>query len=103
MAAKTQEFSISSLQAKPSKELEDGIKKAKEELFNLRFQSVTGSLSNPSRVKKLHKGIARMNTLLRERELGIIEEPAPKETDKGKKKKKATSEASKGAKDAEKA
>ena len=102
MAAKTQEFSISSLQAKPSKELEEGIKKAKEELFNLRFQSVTGSLSNPSRVKKLHKGIARMNTLLRERELGIIEEPAPKETDKGKKKKE-TSEAPKDAKDAEKA
>ena len=43
-----------------------------------------------------------MNTILRERELGIIEEPAPKETDKGKKKK-STSEAHTDAKDAEKA
>lgn len=102
MAAKTQEYSVATLQAKPSKELREGIKKAKEELFNLRFQSVTSTLPNPSRVKKLHKGIARMNTILRERELGIIEEPAPKETDKGKKKK-STSEAHTDAKDAEKA
>ena len=102
MAAKTQEYSVAALQAKPSKELEEGIKKAKEELFNLRFQSATSTLPSPSRVNKLHKGIARMNTILRERELGIIEEPAPKETDKGKKKK-STSEAQSDAKDAEKA
>lgn len=103
MAARTQEFSISSLQKKPSKELGDDIKKAKEELFNLRFQRVTGSLSNPSRMKKLHKGIARMNTLLRERELGIIEEPAPQETDKGKRKKSTSEAGATAAKDAKKA
>lgn len=98
MAAKGKEYSIGSLQVKTSKEIKESIKKAKEELFNLRFQSVTSSLSNPARVKDLRKGIARMFTILRERELGIIEEPAPKE-EEGKGKKKKTSETGKSSKD----
>ena len=51
---------------------EDIIKKIaeyKEELFNLRFSQATGSLEKPSRIKELRKLVARMKTILREREL----------------------------------
>ena len=41
----------------------------KEELFNLRFSQATGSLEKPSRIKELRKLVARMKTILREREL----------------------------------
>ena len=41
----------------------------KEELFNLRFSQATGSLENPARIKELRKLVARMKTILREREL----------------------------------
>ena len=41
----------------------------KEELFNLRFNQATGNLEKPSRIKELRKLVARMKTILREREL----------------------------------
>jgi large subunit ribosomal protein L29 len=41
----------------------------KEELFNLRFQMATGQLENPMRIKEVKKDIARVKTILREREL----------------------------------
>lgn len=41
----------------------------KEELFNLRFQQATGNLEKPSRIKELRKTIARLKTILREREM----------------------------------
>jgi len=41
----------------------------KEELFNLRFSQATGSLEKPSRINELRKLVARMKTILREREL----------------------------------
>ena len=41
----------------------------KEELFNLRFNQATGNLEKPSRIKELRKLVARMKTVLREREL----------------------------------
>ena len=41
----------------------------KEELFNLRFQQATGNLEKPSRIKELRKTIARIKTILREREM----------------------------------
>ena len=41
----------------------------KQELFNLRFQQATGSLEKPSRINELRKLVARMKTILREREL----------------------------------
>jgi large subunit ribosomal protein L29 len=44
---------------------------AKEELFNLRFQAATGQLENNTRLKTVRKDIARIYTLMRERELGI--------------------------------
>jgi large subunit ribosomal protein L29 len=43
----------------------------KEELFNLRFQVATGQLDNPMRIKDVRKSIARVKTIMRERELGI--------------------------------
>ena len=46
------------------------IESAKEELFNLRFSQATGSLEKPSRINDLRKQVARMKTVLRERELG---------------------------------
>lgn len=41
----------------------------REELFNLRFQQATGNLEKPSRIKELRKTIARLKTILREREM----------------------------------
>jgi len=41
----------------------------KEELFNLRFQQATGNLEKPSRLRDLRKAVAKMKTILREREL----------------------------------
>jgi large subunit ribosomal protein L29 len=45
------------------------IKEDKEELFNLRFQQATGNLEKPSRIRDLRHEVARLNTVLREREL----------------------------------
>ena len=47
------------------------LREAKEELFNLRFQAATGQLDNSSRLKAVKRDIARIYTILRERELGI--------------------------------
>jgi len=44
---------------------------AKEELFNLRFQAATGQLENHGRLRAVRKDIARIYTVIRERELGI--------------------------------
>ncbi len=46
------------------------IEESKEELFNLRFSQATGNLEKPSRINELRKLVARMKTVLRERELG---------------------------------
>ena len=52
-----------------NEEILSKIEEAKEELFNLRFQQATGSLEKPSRLTELRKLVARMKTILREREL----------------------------------
>lgn len=49
-------------------------KELKSELFNLRFQSATGQLSNPQRINECKKDIARVKTILRERELAKVAE-----------------------------
>jgi len=53
-----------------TEELVTKIDEAKEELFNLRFQQATGNLEKPSRINELRKQVARMKTVIRERELG---------------------------------
>jgi len=50
-------------------ELLQRLKEAKEELFNLRFQAATGQLDNTSRILETRKDIARICTVIREREL----------------------------------
>ncbi len=52
-------------------ELEQKLVALKDELFNLRFRSVTGQLDNPMRITEVRKSIARIKTVLRERELHI--------------------------------
>ena len=52
-------------------EIEQKLRSLKEELFNLRFQKATGQLENPARIRQVRKDIARVKTVLRERELGI--------------------------------
>jgi large subunit ribosomal protein L29 len=50
------------------------LREAKEELFNLRFQVATGQLDNNRRLQSIRRDIARIYTVLRERELGITYE-----------------------------
>lgn len=50
-------------------EIEQNVKSMKEELFNLRFQLATGQLENTARIKTVKKTIARLQTVVREREI----------------------------------
>ncbi|NNE94602.1 MAG: 50S ribosomal protein L29 [Acidimicrobiales bacterium] len=50
-------------------ELVESLTEAKKELFNLRFQLATGQLANPSRIREVKKGVARIKTEQRRREL----------------------------------
>lgn len=50
-------------------DLENQIKTLKEELFNLRFQQATGQLQNSARMREIRKTIARIKTIMAEREL----------------------------------
>ena len=54
-------------------ELERRLTEAREELFNLRFQHVTGQLDNHARLNQVRKDIARINTILREQEIAAAE------------------------------
>jgi large subunit ribosomal protein L29 len=55
----------------PDEELVSRIESSKEELFNLRFQLATGQLDNPSRLKEVRHEVARIATVLREREIEL--------------------------------
>jgi large subunit ribosomal protein L29 len=57
-------------------ELANRLAEARQELFNLRFQHATGQLDNSARLREMRRDIARMNTLLRDREIAAIEERA---------------------------
>ena len=60
-------------------DLEAKLREAKEELFNLRFQAATGQLESHGRIRAVKRDIARLYTVIRERELGIRATPAPVE------------------------
>jgi large subunit ribosomal protein L29 len=60
------------LREQSQEDLVTKLKEAKEELFNLRFQAATGQLDNNSRLRIVRKEIARIYTVLREHELGIM-------------------------------
>ena len=75
-------------------DLESKLREAKEELFNLRFQAATGQLESHGRLRAVKRDIARIYTVLRERELGIRATPAPVEVPaKAEKKTKAKKDA----------
>ena len=81
MAVGTKDLAPEQLRGLDDARLADELKKAKEELFNLRFQSATGQLDNHGRLRAVKKDIARIYTEMRERELGIGSAPAAPKAD----------------------
>ena len=79
MAIGTKDLAPSELDGFDDERLVAELKKAKEELFNLRFQSATGQLESHGRLQAVRRDIARIYTILRERELGIRTAPRPSE------------------------
>ena len=76
MAIGTKELAPAELDTFEDERLVDELKKAKEELFNLRFQSATGQLESHGRIRAVKRDIARIYTVIRERELGLRATPA---------------------------
>jgi large subunit ribosomal protein L29 len=64
-------------------DLEAKLRESKEELFNLRFQAATGQLESHGRLRTVKKDIARIYTVVRERELGIRVAPGAKDDEDG--------------------
>ncbi|WP_297742248.1 50S ribosomal protein L29 [uncultured Tessaracoccus sp.] len=56
--------------------LNEKVVELKQELFGLRFQAATGQLESHGRLREVRKDIARVYTVLQERNLGIVEEPS---------------------------
>jgi large subunit ribosomal protein L29 len=77
MAIGSKELAPVELDTFEDERLVDELKKAKEELFNLRFQAATGQLESHGRLRAVKRDIARIYTIIRERELGIRATPAP--------------------------
>jgi large subunit ribosomal protein L29 len=67
------------LRALSRSELATKVIELKEELFTLRFQAATGQLESHGRLRAVRKDIARIYTVLTERELGIIDDPDAEE------------------------
>ena len=64
-------------------DLETKLREAKEELFNLRFQAATGQLESHGRLRTVKRDIARIYTVVRERELGIRQTPGADDAQDG--------------------
>jgi len=79
MAVGSKDLASEQLRGMDDDRLVDELRKAKEELFNLRFQSATGQLDNHGRLRAVRKDIARIYTEMRERELGIRTTPGTNE------------------------
>jgi len=62
---------LKELREKTREELNEELNELKAELFRLRFQHATSQLENPMRLKQVKKDIARVKTIIREKELGI--------------------------------
>ncbi|MER7458055.1 50S ribosomal protein L29 [Micromonospora sp. NPDC126480] len=65
----------SELRELPEEELVTKLREAKAELFNLRVQAATGQLDNNRRLQVIRREIARIYTIMRERELGLSAAP----------------------------
>jgi large subunit ribosomal protein L29 len=72
---------VAPLRSLEDDELVTKLREAKEELFNLRFQAATGQLESHGRLHAVRREIARIYTVMRERELGISAVQAAVETD----------------------
>ena len=79
MTIGTKDLAPTELDAFDDEKLVAELKKSKEALFNLRFQSATGQLESHGRLKAVRRDIARIYTILRERELGIRTAPTASE------------------------
>ena len=77
MAIGSKNLAPSELDGLEDTRLTEELRRAKEELFNLRFQSATGQLEGHGRVRAVKRDIARIYTVMRERELGIRATPQP--------------------------
>ncbi|GAA5230529.1 50S ribosomal protein L29 [Arthrobacter cryoconiti] len=100
MSVGSKDLAPAQLDGFDNERLVEELRKAKEELFNLRFQSATGQLESHGRLRVVKRDIARIYTVMRERELGIrpdVVAPAPVE----KASKKADKEAKKASKKAD--
>ena len=75
MAIGSKDLMPADLDGMDNERLASELKKAKQELFNLRFSSATGQLEDHGRLKTVRRDIARIYTILRERELHIRSEP----------------------------
>jgi large subunit ribosomal protein L29 len=71
MAVGSKDLTAAALRAMSDDDLVAELHKAKEGLFNLRFQAATGQLESHGRLKAVRRDIARIYTIMRERELGI--------------------------------
>jgi large subunit ribosomal protein L29 len=69
------------LRSTGDEELVSRLREAKQELFNLRFQVATGQLDNNRRLQTVRRDIARIYTVMRERELGITYEVIAEDTE----------------------
>ena len=67
---------IADLRSQTADQLSDELLKLKKEQFNLRFQAATGQMEKTHRVSEVRKDIARIYTIVRERELGIRTAPS---------------------------
>ena len=76
MAVGSKDLNAEALRSYNADRLAEELKKAKGERFNLRFASATGQLDNHGQLKAVRKDIARIYTIMREQELGIVPVPA---------------------------
>lgn len=100
MAIGSKDLNMENLAELDNSALTEQLRKSKEELFNLRFQSATGQLESNGRLKSVKRDIARIYTVLRERELGIREEVQATAVENDKKAAKKSKKAAKSEDDA---
>ena len=80
MAIGSKGLGAEDLREKSDDDLVQELRDAKETLFNLRFQAATGQLESHGRLKAVRRDIARIYTIMRERELNITAAPGSEET-----------------------
>ena len=93
MAIGSKDLAVDKLDGMDNARLNEELANAKKELFNLRFQASTGQLEQHGRLKAVKRDIARIYTILRERELGIREDVVATQADEKKKTKKKSKKA----------